>query len=156
MKLKIFLRFVALILLVLNIFFIFSFSGESASESTKTSKQVTRTILELTYPDFKTLPSEKQDEMVANLHNYFRTIAHFLEFCALGFLLAFNFALWDIKIKKRTIFSIALASLFAIGDEIHQFFVPGRSFQISDILIDSLGATLGAFVLNIANKIIKK
>jgi VanZ family protein len=33
--------------------------------------------------------------------------------------------------------------LFAISDEIHQAFVPGRSARISDVLIDSVGIALG-------------
>jgi len=33
--------------------------------------------------------------------------------------------------------------LYAISDETHQIFVPGRSAQISDVLIDSVGAIVG-------------
>ena len=37
--------------------------------------------------------------------------------------------------------------LYAISDEIHQIFVPGRSGQFSDVLLDSAGAVIGAFVV---------
>ncbi|MGD6776404.1 VanZ family protein [Sutcliffiella horikoshii] len=33
--------------------------------------------------------------------------------------------------------------LYAISDEVHQLFVPGRSGQVSDVLLDSMGALAG-------------
>jgi len=33
--------------------------------------------------------------------------------------------------------------LYAITDEFHQYFVPGRSAEIRDVLIDSSGAFIG-------------
>ncbi|MGD7052915.1 VanZ family protein [Sutcliffiella horikoshii] len=33
--------------------------------------------------------------------------------------------------------------LYAISDEVHQLFVPGRSGQVSDVLLDSTGALAG-------------
>ncbi|WP_404445697.1 VanZ family protein [Sutcliffiella horikoshii] len=36
-----------------------------------------------------------------------------------------------------------LSVLYAISDEVHQLFVPGRSGQVSDVLLDSTGALVG-------------
>ena len=33
--------------------------------------------------------------------------------------------------------------LYAISDEVHQLFVPGRGGQVKDIVIDSAGAIVG-------------
>jgi VanZ family protein len=33
--------------------------------------------------------------------------------------------------------------LFALSDEVHQIFIPGRAFQIADLVRDALGAALG-------------
>jgi VanZ family protein len=41
--------------------------------------------------------------------------------------------------KKLIPITIILALIYAISDEIHQLFVPTRSFAISDILTDSAG-----------------
>ena len=38
--------------------------------------------------------------------------------------------------------------LYAISDEIHQYFVPGRSAEIRDVLIDVLGANIGILLIN--------
>ena len=39
-----------------------------------------------------------------------------------------------------------IAILYAVTDELHQIYVPGRSFGIRDIVIDSLGALTGIFI----------
>ena len=36
-----------------------------------------------------------------------------------------------------------IAALYAASDEIHQLFVPGRSGQLSDVILDSAGALAG-------------
>ncbi|MFR1872919.1 MAG: VanZ family protein [Coprococcus sp.] len=36
------------------------------------------------------------------------------------------------------------AALYAVTDEIHQLFVPGRSGQITDVILDSCGGLIGA------------
>ena len=33
------------------------------------------------------------------------------------------------------------------GDELHQLFVPGRSGQVKDVLIDGCGAVIGALII---------
>ncbi|WP_404429459.1 VanZ family protein [Sutcliffiella horikoshii] len=36
-----------------------------------------------------------------------------------------------------------ISVLYAISDEVHQLYVPGRSGQVSDVLLDSAGALMG-------------
>ena len=43
--------------------------------------------------------------------------------------------------------STLIASLYGLSDEIHQYFVPGRSNEILDWVADTLGALIGAFLL---------
>ena len=53
-----------------------------------------------------------------------------------------------------------MGALYAITDEIHQLFVPGRSGMIKDVFIDSLGIITGVIIcliiIKIINIIIKK
>ena len=44
--------------------------------------------------------------------------------------------------KKAIIFAIIFTVTYAISDEIHQYFIPGRAMAITDIIIDSIGAIL--------------
>lgn len=69
-----------------------------------------------------------------------RKSAHFLEYTGLCLLLSFACAAtWG---RRYTAVSLPLASLYAITDEVHQRFVPGRSCQAADWAIDTAGAAL--------------
>lgn len=73
-----------------------------------------------------------------------RKSAHFLEYTGLSFL--FHLSFFATYGKPKYLYSVALTSLYAISDEVHQLFVEGRSCQISDWAIDTAGAILGALV----------
>lgn len=62
-----------------------------------------------------------------------------------------------VKMKKinRAVISLIIGFLYAITDELHQFFVPGRGPLFSDILIDSLGVLIGIIVAILLIKIYK-
>jgi len=40
--------------------------------------------------------------------------------------------------------AIAIASLYGVTDECHQLFVPGRHFDVLDLVADTIGAVIGA------------
>ena len=42
-----------------------------------------------------------------------------------------------------------VAFLYAVTDEIHQCFVPGRSGEIADVIIDSIGCLIGVAIMYI-------
>ena len=42
-----------------------------------------------------------------------------------------------------------LTVIYAVSDEIHQAFVPGRSAQLSDVCIDACGAAIGLSLIHI-------
>ena len=71
-------------------------------------------------------------------------IYHFLIFFLLsGFLL-----ISLIKGKKTNLFlfGIIIVIIYAISDEIHQLFIPGRVFSIADILTDSAGILFAGLI----------
>jgi len=43
--------------------------------------------------------------------------------------------------------TVAITYLYAITDELHQFFVPGRTCQFSDTIFDLIGIIIGLFVV---------
>ena len=57
--------------------------------------------------------------------------------------------------KKRTIISLVLGIIYASLDEFHQLFTPGRSAQITDVIIDSMGVMLGILLVMLVIKIYK-
>jgi VanZ family protein len=73
---------------------------------------------------------------------------HLIEYAFLAILL--SFAIY----KKKFVFLIAY--LYAISDEIHQSFVPGRTSRFRDTLIDLIGILIGVFIFNKIFPLIKK
>ena len=59
-------------------------------------------------------------------------------------------------IKHPLVISIIFSFLYACIDEIHQIFVPGRSAQFRDVLIDTLGASFGATITYLTIKFFAK
>ena len=79
-----------------------------------------------------------------------RKTAHFTEYAILGALFYLNliqFPKLNSRIKKLLL-PILFSFLYAITDEIHQIFVPGRSAQFRDVLIDTLGASFGCLLIH--------
>lgn len=75
-----------------------------------------------------------------------RKLAHYTEYLILG-LLVINL-LKDYH-HKYLVISIIICILYATSDEIHQLFVPGRSCQFIDILIDTLGSITGIYLFKL-------
>lgn len=70
-------------------------------------------------------------------------IAHFLIYGGLATILSFGLRLSNESIDLKFLFlaPILIASIYGVSDEIHQLFVPNRSFELLDILADAAGAT---------------
>ena len=75
-----------------------------------------------------------------------RKTAHFTEYFILY---CFSIAVcrYYVDIKKATIYCLFIVLGYAISDEIHQYFIPGREMAIRDIAIDFSGGILG-FIVN--------
>lgn len=132
-------RIVSIILLVAVMVTIFCLSAQDSTDSAEVSGSVVSWLYELFKID---LP----DGTV-------RTIAHCCEFAALGFLLI-N-AIRSFKESFNPVLSVIISFGYAITDEIHQLYVPGRAFQLIDLTVDLLGITLGTIAFIILVKLIK-
>jgi len=67
-----------------------------------------------------------------------RKLAHAAEYAVLGALL--------LRATGRRGLAFALGGLYAISDELHQMFVPGRMGRPLDVAIDALGVACGVLV----------
>ncbi len=142
-------KLVTLLLILINMFFIFSFSSEKASVSKETSKKVTEKILEVTVSDFHKKPEPVKKNMVKALDGKIRSLAHFSEYTLLGFLVVLHLSLYKMSKIKSASLALSGCTFYAVIDEIHQHFVPGRSFQFIDIFTDFSGALLGVLLLTL-------
>ena len=76
---------------------------------------------------------------------------HFAEYSILGFLL-FGAITSDESLTFHPFYgSLLIGISFAILDEVHQSFVPGRHMSSIDMIVDSLGILCGTFICSIFN-----
>ena len=161
--------------------FIFFLSAQRSEVSTETSDKVTAAIVETMYGD-KT-PSTPEDigfegsatwvyeDLEAGLipkddifgrskfvfKNDVRKLAHIFIYLVLAVLVNTTFIS---HFRKNgficIILTAGICTLYAASDEIHQYFVPGRSCEIRDMVIDFSGAVLGCAAYLLIRKIIQK
>lgn len=125
--------------------FIFYLSSENSGQSSQRSSRVITKICEIVDSDFPTYPEAKKAEIVNKYSFSVRKLAHFTAYAILGALF-FQVFCFVRKKKFRALFSIAASSLYALSDEIHQSFSPGRSCEFRDVLIDTSGAALAVAI----------
>ena len=78
--------------------------------------------------------------------------AHMTEYFIL-FLLWYRVLVLYVDSKKAKLYAIGLIFLYACSDELHQYFVPGRSAKFKDVMIDTSGGLIGLLVTNIYESI---
>lgn len=120
---------------------IFNLSAQPAEQSDQLSKGVTEKVVETLQ---KTSPDSKLD--FGTMHHQIRKNAHFFAYLALGILVMYAVSRNRATGGKAIWISLLICVLYAISDEMHQIFVPGRSGQASDVVIDSSGALVGIMV----------
>lgn len=131
---------------------IFYFSAQPATKSKKTSSSITKKIVSVVTKN-KKISATKKKELEKKWEKTIRKIAHFSLFALLGICAFISASLTFIKkgshfIQKDALFSLIFCLLYAISDEIHQRFVPGRSGQITDVLIDLSGSLVGILIIS--------
>lgn len=142
------------VLLVIWMAFIFSMSSQNSEVSSNTSGGIIKIILSAV-PKFTEQPEEVQENVVENLQFITRKSAHFIGYMILGILSILTFLQFE-KINKKPQFAFLLCVVYAISDEIHQLFVPGRSGQLRDVMIDSSGSLVGIALVLLCMKILQK
>ena len=130
-----------LVLAIIWMIMIFGFSSRNGDLSGEDSGRVGRLVGEWFVPGFDEWSGVKQNAFVDKVDFPVRKTAHATEYAVLGTLI-FG-ATYEIQRKKRYI----VGTIYAATDEIHQLFVPGRSGQVRDVLIDSCGAFIGVMLV---------
>lgn len=148
------LRGILIVLLLCTFYIIFGFSSQNGEESGGISKKITEFILENS-SKYNSLEQTKKEEVSKRTERIIRKIAHFSIYTLVGFLLMALFSTYEnIKRKYQIYISAIIGILYAISDEIHQSFTPGRGPKITDVFIDSLGVFFGMAVILLIIEII--
>ena len=145
MKINI-LRATLIILLFLQMWIIFGFSNQDGEKSGTISRQITELITKK-ISAIQNLPNDEKEIVLKKIEHIVRKLAHFSIYTVIGFLLMSLMSTYKIKQKNRIAISAIIGLLYAISDEIHQAFVPGRGPQIGDVGIDFAGVIIGVLIM---------
>ena len=146
------IKILNIILIIIWMIIIFNFSGQIGTESGNTSRKFTVQIIKIITGKNLSI----NEPFVDNIQSIIRKLAHFSIYTIGGFLIMNYQYETNKKEYKKIIYSIIFGGSYAITDEIHQVFVPGRSGNIFDVGIDTLGVITGVFVYLAVRKIIEK
>jgi len=140
-----------LALIILWMLTVFLFSNQNGEESQKTSNFVTEIVVRiLTYN--QNISEIQELNLIEKTGYIVRKFAHFSIYLLGGILICNYINTFDIKTNKKIIISIIIGVLYAAFDEFHQYFISGRSAQILDVCIDSLGIIVGVILISIIKK----
>ncbi len=105
-------------------------------------------------------PQMAQDR-IDSFHYFFRKCCHVTEYAVLALLCRYA-----IRRSMKNILpawrwdeaglALAIVFLYSASDELHQVFVPSRTGQISDVLVDVSGGTIGLTLLWLGKKFVRR
>lgn len=158
MKINI-IRGILFLLLVIIFCIIFGFSNQNSEESSDISRKMTE-ILISNIKSIQKQPKLEKEKVLSRIEKVIRKIAHFLLYTLVGIILMILLNTYKIGEIAKFLTSLIIGIIYATSDEIHQFFIPGRSAQITDVIIDTIGVLFGTlsimFILKFINLVIKK
>lgn len=143
-------KIISVILLLLWMGIIFSFSSANANESTETSNKVMDVPINIIDKIKGTNTSQSERiKIYERYHFIVRKAAHVTEYLILGVLML-N-CLHVFNAPKEFYLALFLCFLYASSDEFHQYFT-GRSARVMDVMIDTFGSFLGILIYNFGIK----
>ncbi|MFA6308330.1 MAG: VanZ family protein [Clostridia bacterium] len=147
MKIKLTISWFAVILCMLLIFYL---SNQQAYVSNGESKGIIKQGVDIAANVINPGISETEKlNIIDQINSIAREYMHGVVFLVLG-LLVFNAVRRSkefLKKYKVALISIAICIVYALSDEIHQIFIPGRAFQLSDLTMDTAGSIVGIGVI---------
>lgn len=139
-------KWIAFSLMILWMVLIFYFSAQAAPQSSEQSMGIVK-IIKSFAEKVSTSAKNLDISFWENVERSLRKLAHGFIYFVLG-ILALNFMI-NCNVKRKKLMSLGICLVYAISDEVHQLFVPGRSGQISDVFVDFTGSILGVLLFAI-------
>lgn len=138
-------RLVGYALLFVWMAVIFLLSGEVSDVSSGRSAAIVRAI--------QSLDVSTSEDLLTFLT---RKAAHITAYFILGVLVYYVIRSYSMTVARGVLIAVIFAGLYAVSDEIHQTFVPGRSGEVRDVLIDTTAAAAGVGVYVLAHNVRNK
>lgn len=121
------------ILAIVMMLSIFIFSSMPGDISGAQSSFITELLADI-------LHASNRDLFIARYDYFVRKCAHMTEYAVLASLIFGALYGKDRDQRKYILFPVIICFLYALTDELHQVFVPGRSGNIFDVGVDTVGA----------------
>lgn len=145
------------ILVIIWMFVIFNFSSQNGPKSTNTSDVVTSMVVNVTTSvTNKNVSREEVKKRVEDSTFLVRKMAHFTEYLILGILVLQLLSDYTKINKRMLIVSLIICYLYAVSDEVHQIFIPGRTAKVLDTFIDGAGSLVGITIYSIYQRNVLK
>lgn len=144
----------SLVLLVMAV--IYGLSAQTSTESSALSGKTIRVIADWLIPGFDDLNYGQQAQLVQEWQDTVRKTAHLTIYMMLGTVSMLALLQHKIGRRRQVVGALGISVAYAISDEVHQFFVSGRSPQVSDVFIDGVGALIGILLVLIILKLVSK
>ena len=143
MKWNKWIRYLLVLSCVLTIVFIFSNSLQDATTSSSTSESVGDVVEDAVNNVVSGGTINRGDEGFIEIPDQIiRNLAHIGEFVLLGFVMTLAFRSYGWRLGQ-VYFPALVSTSVATTDELIQLFVPGRSYEYLDLLLDYGGIAVG-------------
>jgi len=152
------IKYVKCIIAIICCILIFSFSAMPAKASIKQSKGLTYNVIKLL--NGNNLNEKELEKLTKKINPVIRKIAHFSIYMILAIFTYMFIEELNIKsksekerLRKNILYTCIFCIIYAIFDEIHQIYVPGRTGKVIDVVIDTLGSCMGIAILLLNNSL---
>lgn len=148
-------KFIKLGFIIVWCILIFLFSNENSSQSNSRSKNFLSDTIEI-YEKVVDRPIQNKSNFIIKWNRRVRKLAHFSIYFIFGIFVFWCFGDFISTPSKRICFSLLFCFVCAMVDEVHQFFILGRTASLFDIMIDFLGSVFSVTILVLSGKFRKK
>ena len=135
---------------------IFRLSAQTATESGGMSEILVRWFAGVIFRGFDAMPLQRQAEILEILQLIVRKGAHFTEYAILAMLIANAIRCYSPSKRMQWWLPVVASAFYAVTDEIHQYFVPGRACRALDMGIDTCGAMFGTAIFVLGMQLVAK
>jgi VanZ family protein len=136
-------KILSIILVIVWMALIFSFSNENGNKSSSLSVNIITNVV-ANFTNVKK-GSKEMNKIVTTVSLPVRKCAHFFLYFVLAFLVMNSLYIFKVD-KYILIYAGLICILFSISDEVHQLFIVGRSGNIKDVLLDSSASLISSYL----------
>lgn len=125
---------------------IFCLSNQPANASQELSNGFVDSFLDMFIPDFYNMSKSEQLSLLSRVSFIIRKSAHATIYLVLAIFARSYLVYTDFNRSRKNIIAFAICFLYSVSDEVHQYFIVGRSCEFRDVIIDVSGAAFGLII----------